>query len=752
MTLIDRETLSILNPIFKISRVQILWDDEVNEIEKNGDTHKRICLISTTGIYIIKKKSFPHPAKITSSIIISDLSSIAVIDDKCTFMSSRTQISIQHKNACMFASVVYCVRKAQYPLSILPLSTTLPNDDSFELINENSPYQPSSLFIDRVITCALHLKLDLQQSLIQQIQADLKINENTFIITKSISKSPLFEAIMISIPYALEIRTIIIDNCQLSVVFHHFNEILLRGQQVTKIEFINCDFTNSLSYFKQGITTNGLFKPSIWSFNSTLINESFSSLFDSLTLLNCDIKSLTFDNCTFSNETMSAVFQSIFFNSCFHHLEHFALNGTTQFYDLPFQIASLACCSWVMLSKCLHSISLSNCGIDASSCIPQLLKFDTGLTNLSFSGSNFNNPLVFKTPPVLNHLIFLDLSNSSFTVESLISIFNIINDHLLTIDGLDLSQIQFSDDNQKTTFLEKIENLTVDELKTLVFDDNVLEEKQTCSFASFISKQKCLKHLIINNSIQVSDSSEGIISLINAIKNLDLVTLSLRSDKSSSFSFGSILTKELLSLLSKKTLKYVDLTCQCISNEGLQILKENLNNGIEYLYFDGSNSSIDSLFDFCEAVISSKLKFASYPSMDFTREIEKLKTNNNENNSDSSGKVGIIINRENRLLTRFNNRFPLKPDERFWLEQVNEVKPITQKAAKSSINDNSIPSLSNFSIAPFFNDSVVKRDIEMELLFKEAIDTEADDFREAIYKFVDQIDNQLSFRNLMNNY
>ena len=33
MTLIDRETLSILNPIFKISRVQILWDDEVNEIE-----------------------------------------------------------------------------------------------------------------------------------------------------------------------------------------------------------------------------------------------------------------------------------------------------------------------------------------------------------------------------------------------------------------------------------------------------------------------------------------------------------------------------------------------------------------------------------------------------------------------------------------------------------------------------------------------------------------------------------------------
>ena len=349
MTLIDRETLSVLNPIFKISRVQILWDDEVDEVEKNGDTHKRICLISTTGIYIIKKKCFPHPAKITSSIIISDLGTISVVDDKCTFMSSRTQITIQHKNACMFASVVYCIRKAQYPPSILPLTITFPNDDSFDLINESSPYQPSSLFIDRVITCALHLKVDLQTNLIQQIQTDLKLVDNTFTITKSITKSPLFESILISLPYETDLHTLIIDSCQLSVVFRYFNELLLRGQQVSKIVFIRCDFTNSLPYFKQGVTTNGLFKPSIWEFNGIHVNESFSSLFDSLTLLNCDVKSLTFENSTFSDETIAAVFQSIFFNSCFHHLEFFALNGTNEVTELPFQIASLTCCSWVLL-------------------------------------------------------------------------------------------------------------------------------------------------------------------------------------------------------------------------------------------------------------------------------------------------------------------------------------------------------------------------------------------------------------------
>lgn len=522
MTLIDRETLSILNPIFKISRVQILWDDDVLDVEKNGTTHNRICLISTTGIYIIKKKSFPHPAKITSSIIISDLATISVVDDKCSFMSSHTQITIQHKNACMFASVVYCVRKAQFPPSILPLTITFPNDDNFELINENSPYQPSSLFIDRVITCALHLKVDIQSSIIQQIQSDLKITENTFTITKSICKSPLFDAILISLPYDLDLHKIVVDSCQLSIVFRFFNELLLRGQHVNEISFKSCDFSNSLPFFKQGVTTNGLFKPSKWTFNSIVINESFSALFDSLTLLNCDIKSLTFENCEFSNETMSAVFQSIFFNSCFHHLEFFALNGSLNLSELPFQIASLTCCSWVLLSKCLHMISIKNCSIDVQSILPQLLNSDNGLTNLCLSGGRLVKPLVFDRTPVLNHLTFLDLSNLTVTFESVMSVFDIIKSGNLIIDGLDLSSISFTDDNDKKRFYSKIENITVEPLKTLVFNENVMDENQTRSFALFLKNQsKNLTHLYVNNSIDVSQSSDSVLTFLDSIKSID---------------------------------------------------------------------------------------------------------------------------------------------------------------------------------------------------------------------------------------
>lgn len=87
--------------------------------------------------------------------------------------------------------------------------------------------------------------------------------------------------------------------------------------------------------------------------------------------------------------------------------------------------------------------------------------------------------------------------------------------------------------------------------------------------------------------------------------------------------------------------------------------------------------------------------------------------------------------------------------EQIWMRQISEVRPVTHSTSKSSINESLAPGLNNFSFAPFFNECVVKRDTEMEQLFKEAVDTESENFREAIFRFVDKIDNQLSFRNIM---
>ncbi|OHT04705.1 hypothetical protein TRFO_27708 [Tritrichomonas foetus] len=737
MTLLDKETLGVLSPVFKISRVQILWDDVVNEVEENGQLSSRICLIATTGIYLVKKKSFPHPAKIVNFIPFSDVNTISVTDDKTTFMSYRSKITIQHQNVSPFAFITYCIRKSQFPLSMLPLKTCFPNEEPFTLINNSSPYQPASLFIDRIITCAMHLKVEVTPQILKMIINDLIIKDNTFTITKQITKSLLFPAIMLSLPYEKELDQIILDSCNLSKILHNFEEIFLRGNQVTRLMFVNCDFTDSLHHFQRLISTNNVLKPSNWVFSHINITDSFASFFDALNLLSCNIISLTFDNCVFTPDSMSAVFQSILFNACFHHLESFSLDGTINYFDLPLQVASLTCCSWVMLSKCLHSISLSHCNMDAVSVIPQLLNFDTGLRELRMSGCLFTSNLVFSRPPVLNHLAHLDLSCSKFTVDSLLSVFEVIRTKVFIIDGLDLSSLNISKD-EKTEFLQKLSKIQVDPLITFIFDDNELNDEQTTFLANFVVNQKNLIHLSLNNSIDVTNSNSCIPILFSSLEKLNLASLSLRSEKSPKFSFGRILIDRIPPLLSKHCIKYLDITGQLFYDEGLEMLKANLDCELEDLYIDGTQSSLDAIIDFCEAAIESPLKFVSYPSNDFSRAAEK--------SNEDPNKLQHI---EDDIFNRFFARFSRKPTERLWkrLMKIND-----QKVEDKNIlckRENSIPGLKRYPISQFFIDSIANRNPELESLFNECIDTKSENFKEAIFKYVEQIDEKLSFHSLM---
>jgi hypothetical protein len=96
--------------------------------------------------------------------------------------------------------------------------------------------------------------------------------------------------------------------------------------------------------------------------------------------------------------------------------------------------------------------------------------------------------------------------------------------------------------------------------------------------------------------------------------------LSLRSDASMKFSFGSLL----LPLLSSEMvfgLSVLDLTNQAIGERGLDLLRKVLERGaLTELYFDGSSvHSVDILSKFCEAVIASRLRFAEFPALDFEK-------------------------------------------------------------------------------------------------------------------------------------
>lgn len=744
MTSIDKESLCLLNPIFKISRVQILWDDEVLEVETNGHVNSRVCLIATTGIYIIQKKAFPHPAKITNFIPYTDISSIAVIQNRAIFTSCRTEIQIKHLNVSPFAFIAYCIREAQFPISILPLKMDFPNDDQFSLINESSPYQPSSIFMDRLISCALHLKIDVTPLLLKTIQNELVIVDSTFKITVNITQSPLFPAVMLSLPYDLDLKKIVIDSCQLSIVFARFDEIFLRSKAIQEILFINCDFSGCLTHFRRLSAINKPFQPSKWVFKQITVNDAFISFFEALDSLSSDIQSLSFQECHFSAESMPAIFQSFFFNSCFHHLESFSFDKIPDYFDLPLQIASLTCCNWVMQSKCLHYISMSFCGLNADTTIPQLMNFDTGLQVLKIAGCKFLSPLVFKTPPVLNHITHLDLHESKFTAESLLSLFNVVQNKTFIIDEINLSGIKFEHPEQSSVFYSKIVGMKIESLTTLIYNNNHMNELEATQFASFISLQSNLHYLSVNNSILTNQSMNGARHFLDALENLNLTCLSIRSDKSADFSFGRLLTNVFPKLFVKGIIKHLDLTGQLLNDEGLEALEPFLSeisgSKLEYLYIDGTGASYRRLCDFCEVALSSPLRIVTYPKNDFDQAIKKFDENT----------ATTLRRNADDLLNRFTNRFIKKTVGKFWFHQSTQENLLLRNdTSQLKKHDESIPGLDAYPISAFFKDSINQRDSEIKNLFNEVYANNSNQKKEAILEYLDQLDDELSFARLI---
>ena len=741
MTLIDKDTLGVLIPAFRIPRVQVLWDGDVNFVNSKGQFHERVCLISTIGIYIIKKKSFPHPAKVVDYIVISDLNTIIANENKATFKTYQNEITIQHENISPFVGITHCIRKAQFPLNILPLKTKFPNEEMFGLINDTSPYQPASLFIDRVITCAVHLRLEISLPLLKMIISELKVIHSSFKITKKLINSPLFHAVTLALPYDLDLHRIIIDSCPLASVLPFFDELFTRGKLIKELDFINCDFTDSLQSLQNLLSTTSIIKPSKWIFSNIVINDSFTSFFDSLNLLNCNVYSLTFDSCTFTYETMSAVFQSILFNSCFHNLESFSFDGVNNSYDLPLQISSLQCSNWVLLTKCLHFISLSKNNFDATTLIPQLLTIDIGLRKLRMAECNFTSTLSFSKPPPVNHLLYLDLTGSRFTSKSILSIFNLIHSKTLVINGINLSRIGLNSD-EKTEFLSKLYGIELDLLTTFVFDNNELNNDQTLLLSNFIINQRNLKNLSLNNCIDCTNIGPEINVLLDAIDTINLESLCIRADKSQKYCFGKVLVENIIKIISKPTLLYFDLRNQIILDEGLykitQYLLHNSSYSLRQLFVDGTYATLNSLLEYCEATINSQLIYAAYPSNDLLMAIA--------NSAEDSNKLQRL---ESELFNRFFSKFSKNPCEPPWeieLEQPCDNNPKNVSPVK---RDQKIPCLKQFSIIKYFTDSVFQRESNIESLFLECIDTKSHNYKEAIMKFVETIDEKVSFNSLM---
>lgn len=642
----DKEFLSSLNPIFKLKDVKIFWSGTVYKVGQTNCLQPRILVIATPGIFLIRKKPFFFSSKIITAISFFDLISLYLTEQYASFSSKLSQIRVKLQNIHDIASIIFFIRQAQFPTDVLPFNISFATESLGNILTPAQlPYQSSTLFLDRMLSCILHYNINVNAFLLSQIPTP---QFRTYKITSEMLNTPLFQAWILSLSYDQDIETLIIDSITLKPLLDQCSFLFTYNKFVRKIKFINVNFENTGQVLSHLFSQPHYFKPTHWIFiDCDLSKPSFNQFFDSIALIDKQISSIQFFNCFFSENSFTTLFQSIFFNDVFHSIKHLSfdyinfneasnvddVNSKKDFdhHLISYHISETLYCSWALQQKCIRTLSIIGSGVkDMTSFLAQPLSFDAGIQKVILEDNSFHS--IFSIPENLKtQLSFISFKNGHFSSEFLKSFIQCLSHGQIQLKGLDFSHITIENHANLEPLLNQLENCNLPYLESLFFNDNPLNSSQTIQFTNFLKRHPKLTNLAINNTIDLHDSSSGFNYFSEYVKTQKLTALSINffcDQRSQNFDFcyGQLM----VNLLSKITsIEYLDITNQQVGQEGLeQILNYVADGQLKELYFNGSHiQSLDFLVSFCESLLISKLKFATFPIDDFKSAIEKVSEN-----------------------------------------------------------------------------------------------------------------------------
>ena len=739
-TSIDRDFLCSLSPIFRLDSVKIYWADNVFKVGQTNSLQPRILIIASPGIFLIRRKSFTFQSRIINSISFCDLVSLYVAGHCVSFSSKQTQIRVKHRNITDVAFLAFFIRQAQFPTDVLPLNITFADENlAVKITPEQSPYQPSSLFLDRVLSCVMHYSLMVTNSMFSYFPQP---SHRSFTITNELLSSPLFKAFVLSLAYEQDVDTLKLTNVTVGKVLSQCTHLIRYNRFIQTIHFIEADFENSKNVIISMLNKAHGFKPTKWVFEKCDLSlPDFIQFFDSLSNLGKQITHLRFVKCTFSDETFSSLFQTIFFNESFHSLQHFVIDNTNA-RNIIMHVSEILCCSWAMELKCFHQLALIRCDSDdCSEFLSQLFTFDVGMQFINMSENNFISPLTLKDDFALRELSFLGLCKCKMSSQFLMSFIDIIKKYKISISGLDLSFLSLNQ-QEFNDFLIAFSELKIPDLETLLFDYNRMNSNQTKLFTNFLKLQPSLKHLSINCSFDIKESPNGLLYFINYISKQPLITLSFQGDCSLGGSFGPLLVPLLEAL---KSIQNLDITNQMVGQDGLKILVPLIaNNQLSELHFDGSNvKDRKFLCQFCSTILScKKIEFASFPTKDFEKKLSELHT------------ISESDDNWNNEIATLQNGFKKKFNEKRDILTVFKYIALTHSLGKSNSfykpnkSTKAIYRVESFSQLPtnYHDATIMQPDIKK--LFDECID-ENEKITEPIVLLMTNIENSLSFDSLL---
>jgi hypothetical protein len=246
--------------------------------------------------------------------------------------------------------------------------------------------------------------------------------------------------------------------------------------------------------------------------------------------------------------------------------------------------------------------------LDLSLVLPLLIRVDTGIERLDFSGNVLSKPLNTKTLKSFQSVVNLSLSRCAFSAGSLQSVFKCFNGP--TQIRADLSHIVL-EPSDWAAFYAELPALEVSSLSGLIWDGNTINESNSDPFFQFIQQHGKLCEISLCGALD-----GGALPFLAKMSGLtQLTSVSLACDRK--FSLGKAMADILLALVRNNAIQALDVSGHEIGDDGLLELLRAAPALRELRFHEFGVSGGEGLVAVCEEVLASpSITFAAFPTPD----------------------------------------------------------------------------------------------------------------------------------------
>ena len=620
-----KELLILSHPIFRIQPTRIIWCDNVQKQNTHHSLQQRILVISTLGIFLCKKCSFPKGIKILRVILYGNLTQVKIDSKKVFFRNHKVSMIIFHPNHIQIASIVIAMRNTLFSENILTPEYII--DPSVASQIETFSFKFDSILGERFLSFCLELDpAHFPFEKITNLYESFKSRKTSLLITNDIIPPILMKPAVMAIAYDQHIEKITLRKLNFYSFEKYFMMIVKNNSSLRHIAFKSVKFPNSLTHANLW-SENNIFALNCFTFDDCdLTNKGFIEFMNSFKKFSGRVNAFHFKDCIFNIESYCFVFDSFKNMECFTYLSQITFTGikfeplsSTHIMTYAFES------KFFYLHKNLKDFAFTNNQIDSNYFLEQVLNSHSNLSIMNLSHNSFCKQVKIND---FNCIEELDLSSNKFNFHSLSSLFQSLSDSKHSPSSLFLDKLDISESDSICFYL-KMADVVIRDLEMISWCNNIMKAPQFHHFCQFLMKQPKLSAISLSGSIQFSDASENLHIFSRVIEKKSIKRLEMKGQNNQRLGLKLIPLLQLL--LEKGEIKILDITAQEVGNIGLDIVCSLAEKCLQEVRFDQNlPNSIDILKANLIKMINSKIEVFEWPQKDIHNKLESTSLQNKD--------------------------------------------------------------------------------------------------------------------------